>query len=122
VPLELQKKSWCQLEEECPPQTAFGIPIPKKLQTKLRSGFGIYKNRGFGFGFGIPQGSTLQLRWPTLLCVAIHAMRTVVYRAFAHTKFEQNRTENKRNRSINIPVVNQFILGLLNRRRLRTRS
>jgi hypothetical protein len=59
VPLELQNFFLCQIEEDCPSQTAFGIPIPKKLQTKIRSGFGINKNRGFGFGFGIPQGSTI---------------------------------------------------------------
>jgi hypothetical protein len=46
-------KNWCQIEEECPSQTTIGIPIPKKIQTKLRSGIGIDKN----LGFGIPQGT-----------------------------------------------------------------
>jgi hypothetical protein len=49
------EKKECQIEEECPSQTAIGIPIPKKTQTELRSGFGNDKNLGFGFGFGIPQ-------------------------------------------------------------------
>jgi hypothetical protein len=59
VPLELQKKYSCQIEEECPSQTAIGIPILKKPQTELRSGFGIDKNLGFRFGFGIPLGSRI---------------------------------------------------------------
>jgi hypothetical protein len=50
VPLERQKKSSCQIAEENPSQTAFGIPIPLKLKTELRSGFGIdKKNPRFRF-------------------------------------------------------------------------
>jgi hypothetical protein len=59
VSLKLQKKPWCQIEEECSSRTAIGIPIPKKPPPKLRSSFGFDKNLGFGFGFGIPQGSTV---------------------------------------------------------------
>jgi hypothetical protein len=53
---------WCQIEEECLSQTAFGIPIPKKLSTELWLGTGLIKNRGFGFG--IPQGSKLHSKNP----------------------------------------------------------
>jgi hypothetical protein len=34
---------WCQIEEECLSQTAFGIPIPKKLSTELWLGTGLIK-------------------------------------------------------------------------------